>query len=159
MHGSNTIIHVRFSHENGRILTHKGQFTLHRQTSSTMNNHQITSIAENQCQHWSDKTHWHVLASAMWNVLKCVYLHWIYTRDAQTQSWRAGVLQSLAPTCLNTPAWKFLVCLIRAWLAASGVFNRHCRTPALQDRVWAPLIYSNITWKILPIFSVVLPSS
>ncbi len=84
---------------------------------------------------------------------------WIYTRDAQTQSWRAGVLQSLAPTCLNTPAWKFLVCLIRAWLAASGVFNRHCRTPALQDRVWAPLIYSNFTWKILPIFSVVLPSS
>ncbi len=38
-------------------------------------------------------------------------------------SWRASVLQSLAPTCLNTPAWKFEVYVVRPWLAASGVFN------------------------------------
>ncbi len=54
-------------------------------------------------------------------------------------------LQSLAPTCLNTPAWKFLVCLVRAWLASSGVFIRVgaklCRTPALQDWVWTALVY------------------
>ncbi len=46
-----------------------------------------------------------------------------FARAVQTQSWRAGVLQSLAPTCLNTPAGKLLVCLVKAWLAASGVFN------------------------------------
>jgi len=28
-------------------------------------------------------------------------------RGVQTQSWRATVLLSLAPTCLSTPAWKF----------------------------------------------------
>ncbi len=38
----------------------------------------------------------------------------------QTRSWRAGVLQglTLAPTYLNTPAWKLLVCLVSAWLTA-----------------------------------------
>ncbi len=37
----------------------------------------------------------------------------------------AGVQQTLAqpPTCLNTPAGKFLVCLVRAWLAGLGLFN------------------------------------
>ncbi len=47
-------------------------------------------------------------------------------------AWRSGVikldpggpvLQSLAPTCLNTPACKFQVYLVSPWLAASGVFN------------------------------------
>ncbi len=47
----------------------------------------------------------------------------IYTRGHQTRSWRACVLQSLAPTCLNTPAWKFEVYQVRPWLAASGVFD------------------------------------
>ncbi len=41
----------------------------------------------------------------------------------QTWSWRARVLQSLAPTYLNTPPGKFQVYLVRAWLAASGVFD------------------------------------
>ncbi len=41
------------------------------------------------------------------------------SRAVQTRPWRAGVLQSLAPTCLKTPAWKFL--------------------HALQDRVWTAL--------------------
>ncbi len=49
----------------------------------------------------------------------------ILNRAVQTLFWRAGVLQSLAPTCLNTPAWKFQVHLW-AWLAASGVFNSGC---------------------------------
>ncbi len=30
---------------------------------------------------------------------------------------------SLAPTCLKTPPWSLLVCLVWDWLAASGVFN------------------------------------
>ncbi len=47
----------------------------------------------------------------------------VYIRGHQTWSWRAGVLQSLAPTCLNTPAWKFQVYLVGPWLAASGVFD------------------------------------
>ncbi len=50
------------------------------------------------------------------------------------------VLQILAPTCLNTPAWKFQV--VRAWLAAADVFDfgaKLCRTPALQDWTWRPL--------------------
>ncbi len=46
-----------------------------------------------------------------------------FQQGGPTQSWRAGVLQSLAPTCLNTPAGMFLVCLVRAWLAGSGVSN------------------------------------
>ncbi len=45
-----------------------------------------------------------------------------WVRGHQTQSWRAGVLQSLAPTCLNTPACKFQVYLARPWLASSGVW-------------------------------------
>ncbi len=36
-----------------------------------------------------------------------------YSRGHQVRSWRAGVLQSLSPTCLNTPAWKFEVYLVR----------------------------------------------
>jgi len=28
-----------------------------------------------------------------------------------------SVLESLAPTYCNTPAWTFLVCLVRPWLA------------------------------------------
>ncbi len=35
----------------------------------------------------------------------------MYNRGHQAQSWKAGVLQSLAPTCLNTPYWKFQVYL------------------------------------------------
>uniref|UniRef100_A0A8C0YAN3 Translocation associated membrane protein 2 n=1 Tax=Cyprinus carpio carpio TaxID=630221 RepID=A0A8C0YAN3_CYPCA len=35
------------------------------------------------------------------------------SRALQTRSCSAGHLQSLAPTCLNTPAWKFLVCIVR----------------------------------------------
>ncbi len=38
-------------------------------------------------------------------------LELVLKQGVQTQSWRAGVLQSLAPTCLKTPAWKCLVCL------------------------------------------------
>ncbi len=34
-----------------------------------------------------------------------------------------SVTEGRCPTCLNTPAWKFLVCLVRPWLAGSGVFN------------------------------------
>ncbi len=60
-------------------------------------------------------THLWLINPSWWSML--------LSRAVQTRSWRAGVLQSLAPTCLNTPAWKFLVCLVRAWLAASGVFN------------------------------------
>ncbi len=33
------------------------------------------------------------------------------------------VFESLASTCLYTPAWKFQVYLVRPWLAASGVFE------------------------------------
>ncbi len=50
-------------------------------------------------------------------------LRTIFNRGHQTWSWRAGVLQSLAPTCLNTPAWKFQVYQARPWLSGSGVFN------------------------------------
>ncbi len=35
-------------------------------------------------------------------------------RGVQTWSWRAGVLQSLAPTSSKTPAWKFLASLVRS---------------------------------------------
>ncbi len=63
-----------------------------------------------------------------------------YSRGVQTWSWRATVLQSLAPTCLNTPAWKFLVCLVRSRLAGSSVFNwGWSRTVALQEQDWTPL--------------------
>ncbi len=63
-----------------------------------------------------------------------------YSRGVQTWSWRATVLQSLAPTCLNTPAWKFIVCLIRSRLAGSSVFNwGWSRTVALQEQDWTPL--------------------
>ncbi len=50
---------------------------------------------------------------------------------------KQGYPTCLAPTCLNTPVWKFLVCLVRAWLAGLvcliGVGAKLCRTPALQD--------------------------
>ncbi len=47
----------------------------------------------------------------------------MYSRGAQTWSWRAGVLKTLAPTFLNISAGKFLVCLVRARLAGSGEFH------------------------------------
>ncbi len=47
----------------------------------------------------------------------------VYSRGHQTWSWSAGVLQSLAPTSLNTPACKFQVYLERPRLVALGVFN------------------------------------
>ncbi len=39
-------------------------------------------------------------------------LEYYSPRSIQTQPWRASVLQSLA-TCLSTPAWNFLACLVR----------------------------------------------
>lgn len=50
-----------------------------------------------------------------------------------------SVLEGHCPTefssnCPQHTDWKFLVCLIRARLAGSRVFN-------LQDQVWAPLHY------------------
>ncbi len=36
-----------------------------------------------------------------------------WTRAVQTHSWRNTILHSLAPTCLNKSARKFLVCLVR----------------------------------------------
>jgi len=63
--------------------------------------------------------------------------------SAQTRSWRATVLQRLIPNCLNTLAWKFLVCL-RHWLAVQvcliGVEPKLCRTVALQEQNWTPLL-------------------
>jgi len=47
----------------------------------------------------------------------------VIAKDSRYQKWWVTVLQSLAPTCLNTPAWKFLVCWIRPSLAGPGVFN------------------------------------
>ncbi len=35
-------------------------------------------------------------------------------QGVKLNSWRAGALQSLAPTCFDTPAGMFLVCLVRA---------------------------------------------
>jgi len=43
--------------------------------------------------------------------------------SVQNQSWRANAPQSLAPTCFNTPAWKFLVCPERPWLVGSALFS------------------------------------
>ncbi len=83
----------------------------------------------------------------------------IYSRGAQTWSWRACVLQSLAPTCLNTPAGKILVCLVRAWLAGSGLFNWGWRTQALQDQIWAPLIYTIYSSTHLSIHQSIHPSA
>ncbi len=47
----------------------------------------------------------------------------LWIRGHQTWSWRTGVLHSLAPTWLNTPAWNFQAYLVRPWLAGSGVFD------------------------------------
>ncbi len=48
-----------------------------------------------------------------------------WTRGHQTRSWRACVLQSCAPTCLNTPG-----CV---WLGLELNYSGH---GALQDHVW-----------------------
>lgn len=47
-------------------------------------------------------------------VLK-VYKDELYVQASgvQARAWRDAVPQSLAPTCLNTTAWRFLVCLVR----------------------------------------------
>jgi len=34
-----------------------------------------------------------------------------------SESWRLTVLQSFAPTCRNTPVWKFVVCLGRPFIS------------------------------------------
>ncbi len=47
---------------------------------------------------------------------------WSYHIPGVTRLY-TSVLQSLAQTCLNTPAWTFQVYLARPWLAASGVFD------------------------------------
>jgi len=51
-------------------------------------------------------------------------------------SWRATVLQNLSPACLNTPIWKFLVCLVRYLLAGQVclIVVGACRTVALQEQ-------------------------
>ncbi len=71
---------------------------------------------------WSFKLAWFSLEHKR-RYFKSISIVFVYTRGHQTWSWRAGVLQSLAPTCLNTPAWKFEVYLLRPWLSASGVFD------------------------------------
>ncbi len=59
------------------------------------------------------------------------------------QSWRAGVLQSLAPTLIKHLKQQIKVLLSIPWNFQAGVL-RHvgaklCRTSALQDKVWWPL--------------------
>ncbi len=54
-------------------------------------------------------------------------------------------LQSLAPTLINTPeaAYQGLAWYTRSFHAGvlRQVGAKLCRTPALQDRVWWPLVY------------------
>ncbi len=74
------------------------------------------------------------------------------TGVAQTRSWRAGVLQSL-----NTPeaANQALTCILENLPAGvwGKVRSKLCRTPALQDRVWASLLY-NLTSVLLTHISI-----
>ncbi len=60
---------------------------------------------------------------------------------------------------LPQPAGKILVCLIRAWLAGSGLFNWCWRTKALQDQIWAPLIYTIYSSTHLSIHQSINPSA
>lgn len=88
-------------------------------------------------------------------VLICI---WIFNgKGVQYCSWKANVLQRLAPTCPNTPARKFLIMLntsIRCLRSVLGFRIRRvsrievklCKTVTLQKQDWTP---SALWWQLL----------
>jgi len=62
----------------------------------------------------------HFNVAAGFSIFTLASLETPLLQSGQTRSWKT-VLQSYNPTCLNTPAYKFLVCLVRPLLASSGV--------------------------------------
>ncbi len=53
-----------------------------------------------------------------------LFCPWHFKRSrtgvSKLRPWGASVLQSLAPACLNTPVWKFLVC-VKEWVSACNM--------------------------------------
>ncbi len=79
---------------------------------------------------------------------RCWPRNMLHLVKSGSATWRATVLQSLAPTCLYSHVWKILVCLISPWLAGSGVFNCVWSKAALQEQDWTPLIHSKVLYTV-----------